>query len=114
MSSLQSFLDWFGGWSENIDGAPNPKQWERLVDRIKAIQPEPSNMPIIRETVGKPFSEPRKPTTNAAWMAQYLDAMLDQGIDPDTAKDYRNGRAVDLAVDPRAEADRDAKALMTG
>lgn len=36
--NLRSFLDWFEGYAENIDKAPTPKQWNRIVDKVKALQ----------------------------------------------------------------------------
>lgn len=35
--TLAEFKAWFEGFTEDMDGAPNTKQWKRIKDRVKQI-----------------------------------------------------------------------------
>lgn len=35
--TLQEFKAWFGGFTEDMDTAPNKKQWERIKARVDVI-----------------------------------------------------------------------------
>lgn len=34
---LSEFKAWFDGFTEEMDGAPTPKQWKKIKDRVKEI-----------------------------------------------------------------------------
>jgi hypothetical protein len=35
--TLAEFKAWFEGFTEDMEGAPTPKQWKRIKDRVKQI-----------------------------------------------------------------------------
>lgn len=43
---LAQFLAWFEGFSENIEGAPTEKQWDRLKQKLAQLEPETSFQPV--------------------------------------------------------------------
>lgn len=43
---VRSFLDWYDGWSDNVEGAPSEKQWQRFQDRLKRMQQECEAQPV--------------------------------------------------------------------
>lgn len=65
MSDLRDFLNWFDGFSENIEAAPSEKQWAKIKDRIKALQAAPVDAynprPTEAPTVAKPAAPRPKP-----------------------------------------------------
>ena len=46
--TLSEFKAWFEGFTENIDGKPNEKQWKRIKARVKEIDGTPVT-PIVIE-----------------------------------------------------------------
>ena len=36
--NLPEFKAWFEGFTENISGVPNKKQWERICERVEQIE----------------------------------------------------------------------------
>jgi len=36
--SVQRFLDWFEGFSDNLEGAPDDEQWDKIKARIFALR----------------------------------------------------------------------------
>lgn len=51
--TLSEFKAWFEGFTENINGQPNKKQWERICKRVKQI--EKDQTPIIIERHIRPY-----------------------------------------------------------
>lgn len=37
MSELRDFLNWFGGFAENITKTPSQKQWDKIKERVQAL-----------------------------------------------------------------------------
>jgi hypothetical protein len=48
MTTLRDFLNWFEGFSDNIELTPNEKQWAKIRERIGALNENES--PIVRPT----------------------------------------------------------------
>lgn len=117
MTALRSFLDWFDGFAENIDGAPNAKQWERITSRIALLREAAAIDPATDDAVEpapKKKREPPRPTTQAQWKGAFTEAMLANGIDPETTRDLIKGREFDLSLDPVAVAREEAAKAMGG
>lgn len=45
--TLQEFKAWFGGFTEELSGAPNKKQWERIKERVKEIDGAAVSYPVF-------------------------------------------------------------------
>ena len=111
MSDLPSFLAWFEGYAENINGRPTQKQWDRIVSKIKAIRAPVmrAEAPVMRsaapaqEEVPDPFAKPppREPANEEEWMTQYIEALVDCGLDEDSAKDDAVSRDADMRRSPQ-------------
>lgn len=43
--TLQEFKSWLEGFSENIEGAPSTKQWERIQEQIQKVRAYPAVNP---------------------------------------------------------------------
>lgn len=41
--TLNEFKAWFEGFNENLDGVPNRRQWDRIVEKVAALG-EPSRL----------------------------------------------------------------------
>ena len=52
------FKAWFDGFSENIDGQPNAKQWKRIKARVEDIDGESITPTVIREYVDRYLPRP--------------------------------------------------------
>ena len=106
MNPLHDFLTWFDGWAENIDKAPTAKQWERTkakVEQTRAIAPGAVSQ-VSPAAAPAPPPPPAKPTTPTAWKAQYQGALMELGLDPESAKEYAQGVAVAMDRSPAAVA----------
>lgn len=112
MSSVQSFLDWFEGFAENIDGAPTDKQWGRVVERIKRLtvdhhQPQVQAMqPTIAAQPQTQISNANVlPSTPEQWCERFMTEMMEHGIDPESAAEYLEGAGgMNAAVMPEVKA----------
>ena len=51
--TLSEFRAWFEGFTENMDGPPNKKQWDRIQKRVKQIKSNPA--PIVVEKWLRPY-----------------------------------------------------------
>jgi len=51
--TLSEFKAWFEGFTENLDGPPNKKQWARICKRVKEIQVD--STPIVVERYLRPY-----------------------------------------------------------
>ena len=50
--NLAEFKAWFDGFTENLDGPPGPKAWERICARVKEIKPDPTPWPqFVKEYI---------------------------------------------------------------
>jgi hypothetical protein len=58
MSSLRDFLNWFEGFSENLDKAPTAKQWEKIKERILALKDAPELAMVVAPAVLANFPPP--------------------------------------------------------
>ena len=38
MNELRDFLNWFDGFVDNIEKTPNKKQWDKIKERVKALE----------------------------------------------------------------------------
>jgi len=47
--NLSEFKAWFEGFSENLDGPPDKKQWRRIRETIEKITKDPTPWPIFIE-----------------------------------------------------------------
>jgi hypothetical protein len=45
--TLQEFKAWFDGFTEEMDAAPNKKQWERIKKRVKEIDGAAVSYPVF-------------------------------------------------------------------
>lgn len=45
--TLQEFKAWFDGFTEEMSGAPNKKQWERIKKRVKEIDGTAVSYPVF-------------------------------------------------------------------
>lgn len=55
--TLSEFKAWFEGFTENIDGQPNKKQWQRIKIRVGEISSEPTPYPFYIERYVRPYRE---------------------------------------------------------
>jgi hypothetical protein len=74
MSALRDFLSWFEGFSENLEKAPNAKQWEKVKERILALKDAPE------ATAAAPVRLPAPPGNGAA---EHPARALPADVDPD-------------------------------
>jgi len=59
--NLQEFKAWFQGYTENINGQPSKKQWDRICKRVEEITDYPTTYPVfIRQY---PYYQPTWYTT---------------------------------------------------
>jgi hypothetical protein len=63
--TLAEFKAWFEGFTEDMDGAPNEKQWKRIKAKVKAIDGV-----AITKTV---FVDHYYPPYRPYWSSQRLD-----------------------------------------
>ena len=52
MEALRDFLNWFEGFADNIDEAPNALQWGKIKDRITRLREEQSHEPAAQASNG--------------------------------------------------------------
>lgn len=103
MSDLKSFLDWFEGYTENIEGAPNTKQWERILSRVKTLTPGTADVSMAKQTAPdqpKPTPAKRRPRTEKEWRDQYIQTMMEMGVDEESAGEFAANAGADLSTDP--------------
>ena len=53
--NLSEFSAWFEGFTENMDGPPNKKQWARIQKRVAEIVSDPTPWPIFVERYVRPY-----------------------------------------------------------
>lgn len=47
--NLTEFKAWFEGYTEEMDGAPSKKQWEKIKGKVCDITPNPTPAPVFIE-----------------------------------------------------------------
>ena len=50
--TLSEFKAWFEGFTEDMDSAPNKKQWERIKARVKEIDGAVTTYPVFVDRYG--------------------------------------------------------------
>lgn len=53
--TLQEFKAWFYGFTEDMAGAPNKKQWDRIKARVKEIDGAAVSYPVFVERYWPPL-----------------------------------------------------------
>lgn len=53
--NLSEFKAWFEGFTEDMYGPPNAKQWKRIKKRVSKITSDPTTWPIYIERYVKPY-----------------------------------------------------------
>jgi hypothetical protein len=107
MSNLRDFLNWFEGFSDNLDKAPTAKQWEKIKERLLALKDEPeaaaapqAALPV--QPVAVPAGvdpDPRGTTVVAKWRAAVKTLLMDTYDEAD-ANDELAKIPVDLNREP--------------
>lgn len=62
--NLQEFKHWFQGFTEELSGTPNTKQWERIKKRINEINDVAVTLPVYIQT----YVDPYKKWYNNTWL----------------------------------------------
>jgi len=105
--SWRDFQIWFEGFSENIEGSPSEKQWERVCKRIADVSGGPDvPAPVQAVVPAAPPAEPKqKRLTLTQWRKQFIETLMDEqfGYDPDTAREMLPGK-IDTSIDPAVAA----------
>lgn len=114
---LNTFMAWFSGYSENIKRTPTTEQWKRIkseISKLEAAPPAPRAAAAVQAAPAEPAPPPPKPkpTTKAQWKAQYQEALIARGLDPESAKDFTDTATVDLGMDPATVAHMDTANLI--
>ena len=65
--NLSEFKAWFEGFTEEMDGPPNAKQWKKIKSRVAEITSDPTPFPIIVDRYIRPLG----PIWCGPWTASY-------------------------------------------
>jgi hypothetical protein len=125
MKELKSFLDWFEGFADNIEGAPTAAQWGKITTRIKRLADEVASMPeappiyangamnghhAVTPVSAPPPKDPNAiPQDGKEWMQAISDLLQERdGLDDESAMDLIRVHKVrfDKNVHPREVAAR--------
>jgi len=102
--SLRDFLNWFEGFSDNIEKAPTERQWGKIVAKIADLRSAPADEAVVAQSA---TTEPIGGAgTTAWWKSQVLAALEEQGYDPESAREVLASITVDLNADPQTVAAR--------
>ena len=118
MSQLSEFFAWCEGFCENIDKEPNAKQWKTLraklsdmakltsngADDFAAAPAQPSLKSNAGATVVQLPVQPKIPNTKPAWLAAFTAALLEQGCDLESAKEFAKDVQWNKDIDPKESA----------
>lgn len=52
--TLTEFKAWFDGYTENLEGAPNGKQWKRIKEQVGKIDGAPITYPVYVDRYVRP------------------------------------------------------------
>jgi hypothetical protein len=117
---LRDFLNWYEGFAENIDKAPNAKQWAKIKERIAALKEEADKAPapaqpgpgagIVVSYSGPAPVVAAKPTDSKAAERKWRSAIaselmqMDPTVDAKTAKEFADQETLELEKDPAVVA----------
>lgn len=96
--NLSEFKAWFEGFTEDMKGTPNSKQWKRIQERVAEITEDPTPWPIYIER----YVEPYRPYWNPpVWISSYTkicgesspDAIYNTGGNVPSTSFYSIGQA---------------------
>ena len=59
--TLQEFKSWFSGYTEEMDSAPNEKQWKRIKDRVAQIDGTQTTVHHFHDYYYRPYWPPHYP-----------------------------------------------------
>lgn len=65
--NLSEFKAWFEGFTDNLDGPPGPKAWEKICERVKGIKVDPTPWPVFVDRYVPRY--PRHPFDGNYWLA---------------------------------------------
>lgn len=102
MISVQSFLDWFDGFREGIDGVPSEKQWKRICERIGEIEVDAD----VNGASVTPVTSVPPPAPNSEIVARVADELGQLGVGADKIEEVLKflDPAPGVSVDQMAEA----------
>jgi hypothetical protein len=113
--SLQQFVDWFEGFSENIEGdSLTPKQWQTLKSRLLALksvaamaEQQGNRNGAVQPVLAEPGVDPNPAGTGTtAWWKKQVAGLLadvyEAGDIPKIMKDF----PVDLNATPQQAFDK--------
>lgn len=86
--TLDEFKAWFEGFTENVDGQPTKKQWERIKARVGEIDGQVTPYPVYIERYYKPWWQPVWSTGGI----QYSNAAAEQNTVAGTGRFVTAGR----------------------
>ena len=87
--SVQRFLDWFEGFSDNLAGPPDAGQWDKIKSRILALRDCPEPVASSSASVPAPSGPAGGEVTTARHKAMVLKALMDGeklSLDRETAQ----------------------------
>lgn len=103
--TLGDFLNWFEGFSENIEGAPNPKQWQRIVEKLGALKASTPHVEIaspMHRPIEFVLAEPvGGAATTERFRARVREILMDNetlSLDPETADAELRKARIDLTA----------------
>ena len=102
--SLRDFMNWFEGFSENIEDAPTPKQWEKIKDRLSLLKDCGEAQFITVPVPGELDPNVGGTHTTAIWRKKVKASLEELGYDPDSAMEVLATIPTDLNADPGAIA----------
>lgn len=113
MNNLRDFLNWFSGYAENVKKQPTPSQWARIKEKVRVLEQMADAGPeaAAPAPVAKP-TRMTKPSNAREWKAQYQGALIEMGVDSESAREFAATADVDLARDPVAAAKADAGPML--
>lgn len=53
--NLSQFKSWFEGFTENLSGVPNKRQWARIQERVAEISPDPMPPTVFIDRYVRPY-----------------------------------------------------------
>lgn len=98
--TLQEFKAWFSGFTEEMSGAPNKKQWERIKKRVGEIDGTAVSYPVFVDRYLPPVRPYWVPYWNAL-QGSSLAQMQAGGLSSNTCENKReDGHAVFNSAQP--------------
>jgi hypothetical protein len=112
MVDIGYFLAWFDGYAENIKGRPTAAQWAKVKTKIAALKsPDPLRLMVAGpsqealeaksgDNKEDPIAEQSPPRSEGEWLQQYKAALVDLGLDEESAADETNTRDAEMNRSP--------------